>query len=124
MGKLITVSEPQLIFVSGPYSAPTEEGRLANVKAALRAGVVIMSKGHYPVIPHTTHYLDVEHEAVRGFRAEYEFYLEMDLRVLATCQGYVQLRSSPGADRELFRAEELNKIIYATLDDIPKVVKA
>lgn len=124
MGKLITVSEPQLIFVSGPYSAPTEEGRLRNVEAAMNAGIVIIDKGHYPFVPHLTHFLDLQYKKIRGHHAEYELWMQIDLAIVDRCQAYVQLRPSPGADRELFRAEERGKIIYATLDDIPRVVRA
>lgn len=42
----------RLIYVCGPYRAPTIAGVIANMEAARREALRILAEGHYPVVPH------------------------------------------------------------------------
>ena len=48
-----------IIYVSGPYSAETEEGRLKNTQTAIDIGIELIRKGHTVLIPHLSHYTDM-----------------------------------------------------------------
>lgn len=98
------------IYVAGPYSHPTEEGRLANVRRALDAAVALIRAGHTPFVPHLSHYLDERAEAT-GARIDYEEWLRQDREWLDLCEGFLYLAPSPGADRELERANERKLLI-------------
>lgn len=41
-----------LVYVAGPYSAPTREGVAANIAKAEAIGKAIIQAGYVPVIPH------------------------------------------------------------------------
>lgn len=108
-----------LIYVAGPYSAPTEAERIDNVEQAMGVGDAILELGHYPVIPHLTHYFDEWAAATYGERPPYEMYLKWDMELLNRCDALYFILSSPGADRELARAQELGIPVYHTLYEIP-----
>lgn len=106
------------IYVSGPYSAPTSTGKLANVRKAIAVAIALRNLGHYPFIPHLTHYLDemVQH---CGLEFSYESYMEWDQAFQDTCEGFYYMEPSPGADRELAHARNIGQQIFMTLDEVP-----
>lgn len=104
-----------LIYVAGPYSAPTEEGRLANVEKAMRAGLFLISEGHIPVIPHLSHFFDVWVERETGERLEVDYYYKSDIEILKRCDGIYMVHGwegSHGARRELEVAEKEALSVY------------
>ena len=107
-----------LIYIAGPYTADTDEGRLANTERAMAAGYTILLLGHTPVIPHFTHWFDLYVEKVTGKRESPESYCQWDLAILARCDALLHLAPSPGADAELRQAEEMGLRIYRSLDEI------
>jgi hypothetical protein len=112
---------PMLIYVAGPYSAPTEEGRITNTEAAMRAGYEILRRGHAPIIPHLTHFFDLWIEQAFGRREDGEFYMQWDFALLRACDGLIFLGPSPGANRERALATELGIPIYESLNALPEV---
>lgn len=44
---------PLVIYVSGPYTAPSEDGVAANVRRAEDAAAALMRDGHTPLCPHS-----------------------------------------------------------------------
>lgn len=58
----------KLIYVAGPYTAPTRDGVEANIAAAERVGIVIAKLGGMPVIPHAnTAHPEFEHIGTSEF---------------------------------------------------------
>jgi hypothetical protein len=110
-----------LVYVAGPYSHPTEEGRLANVEGALRAGYEVLRRGHHPIIPHLSHWFDLWHESAFGERMDGEDYMQWDFVMLRRCDALLLLGSSPGADREVALARELGIPVYTSLNALPEV---
>ncbi len=108
-----------LIYVAGPYSADSDAGRIANVNHAMAAGRVILQKGHWPFIPHLTHYFDEWHNARHDVRLDAETYMQWDFAILRRCDALLYLSPSPGADRELALARELGIPIYLIVEAIP-----
>jgi hypothetical protein len=43
----------KLVYIAGPYRAPTTWGIAQNIHAAREAGALVASLGAYPVIPHS-----------------------------------------------------------------------
>lgn len=110
--------KPMITYISGPYSADTEEGRLTNTINAIQAGIGIMQKGHYPLIPHLSHFTD-SYAQYLGIKFTWEQWMAQDLAFLEKCDAILYLASSKGADIELARAKELGLQIFYSLDEVP-----
>jgi hypothetical protein len=110
-----------LIYVSGPYSAETLDERERNAGRAMDAGRHILSKGHWPFIPHLTHYFDEWHGWQHGRWVDPETYMQWDFAILRRCDALLYLAPSPGADRELALARELSLPVYLSVDEVPVV---
>lgn len=110
-----------LIYVAGPYSAASEEERIANTEQAMLAAWRILGRGHHAFIPHLTHFFDVYVERMAGERLAGETYMQWDFAILRRCDALLYLAPSPGADRELALARELSLPVYLSVDEIPAV---
>jgi hypothetical protein len=108
------------IYIAGPYQAVSLEQREANVNRAIDAGLKVLSKGHFPFIPHLTHYVDLR-ATDTGTPLKWEDYISWDLEWLEVSDALLLLGRSRGADIEYKRAKELDKIIFHSVDELPKV---
>ena len=111
--------KPLIVYVSAPYSADTEEGRLTNTINAIQAGIGVMQKGHYSLIPHLSHFTDSYARDVMGVNFTWEQWMAQDIALLEKCDAILYLASSKGADIELAKAKELGLQIFYSLDDVP-----
>lgn len=104
-----------IIYVAGKYSAPTIKERLANTNTAIDEGIKVLLKGHYPVIPHFSHYINIKlkHQLSK------EWWYQMDFQVLQKCDGIVAISDSEGVRGELDYAKQHGITIYNSIDDIP-----
>ena len=110
------------IYIAGPYSAETAEQRLQNVNVAIDAALQVFFKGHFPYVPHLTHYVD-ERANATNITMRWEDYITWDMPWVAACEALLYLRSSRGADLELKAAQALGKQIFYSVDEIPTVVR-
>ena len=108
------------IYIAGPYTAETETLRMQNVNAAIDAAFKLFSKGHYPYIPHLTHFIDLRAQEI-GHSLAWEDYIAWDLPWVEACDAILYLKPSRGADLELERARHLRKQIFHSVDEIPDV---
>jgi len=108
------------IYVAGPYTASTEKAIQQNVNNAIDAAIAIYKKGHFPYIPHLTHWIEMRSKET-GDGLKWEDYLEMDRVWLENCDAILFLSPSKGANLELMHAKKTNKKIYNNLDEIPLV---
>lgn len=115
---------PMLIYVSGPYSAPTLGGRLDNAETAIHVGRAILDLGHYPVVPHLTHWFDEAIALTPAGRLDYDTYIAWDLEILRRCDALFFIAASRGADIERAEAERLGLPIYTNLGAIPTIKEA
>jgi hypothetical protein len=106
------------IYVAGPYSAPTTEGVLENVRRAVRIGLSLRLMGHDPFIPHLTYYVDVEAKMI-GIDLGYEDFMSWDRSFQDTCEGFYYMGSSPGTDRELEHAQKTGQDIFRSISEVP-----
>jgi hypothetical protein len=109
----------KLIYVAGPYSAPTPEGIAANVKAAAEAGQELMRRGWAVICPHSmTHNWDI------GTGLEYSHFIAADLELLRRCDAIYLLpdwTESNGALGEAALADELGLQLFSWTDGFPGV---
>jgi O-glycosyl hydrolase len=114
--------KPLKIYIAGPYSAPTLEEKLENTNKAIMAGIKVLIKGHYPYIPHLTHYVDLfAHE--KGIPLKWEDYIDWDLTWLELCDALLFLGDSRGARIELEYAKKLGKYIFILLMKYPILIQ-
>jgi hypothetical protein len=106
------------IYIAGPYTAPTLADVTANVERAIDAGLAVWQKGHWPYIPHLTHWIDQRAQA-RELSITYDDYLALDMAWLRCCHALLLLAHSPGANRELAQATALRLRIFHTIEEIP-----
>ncbi|HEX2922399.1 MAG TPA: DUF4406 domain-containing protein [Chloroflexota bacterium] len=111
---------PMRIYIAGPYTADTEGNVLRNVNTAIDAGIAVYRKGHYPYIPHLTHFIEQRSQET-GAGLKWEDYLAFDREWLGRCDGFLYLASSKGADLELKWARELRLRVFTSIDTIPSL---
>jgi hypothetical protein len=105
-----------LIMIAGPYSAPTAEGRAANLAALNRAAMQVARKGHIPVIGVNAALPALE---AAGLPPNDPLMMDISLALAARCGGVLQLARSPGADREVETIRSLGRPVYARIEDVP-----
>lgn len=97
------MSNPPLVYVAGPYRAPTAWGIECNIVAARQLGARVAALGAYPVIPHSnTAHFD-------GLGPD-ELWLAGTLELMRRCDAVALLdtwQSSSGARAEHAEAERL-----------------
>lgn len=108
------MSEKQMrVYIAGPMA----KGVFAqNMRWAMDAANEIITKGHYPFIPHLFWYLEVIHHRPA------EQWLDLDHTWLLQCDAIYRIPgASIGADMEVKWAEKYDLAIYHHLDEIPFV---
>ncbi len=108
------------IYIAGPYTASDPESVEANVQRAIDAGIEVYRRGHFPYIPHLTHWVEQRSVlTVAGLR--WEDYLTWDRTWLTACDALLHLASSRGADLELSWARAEGMQVFLRLRDVPVV---
>jgi hypothetical protein len=105
-----------LIIVAGPYSAPTAEGRAANLAAMNRAAAEVARRGHVPVIGINAALPVLE---AAGLPYSDPLMMTISLALAARCDGCLHIGRSPGADREADIIRALGRPVWSRLDEIP-----
>jgi hypothetical protein len=72
----------KLVYVAGPYSAPTAAERVHNVHRAMVLGAAVARHGGMPVVPH------LMTRGIEGVAAE-EFWIRGTMAVLGRCDAVV-----------------------------------
>ena len=85
------------IYIAGPYTASSALQIQKNVDNAIDAAIDVYKKGHYPYIPHLTHWIELRsQETNQGLK--WEDYIEMDHVWLEDCDAFLFLKESRGAN--------------------------
>jgi len=108
------------IYIAAPYSAETEEGRRKNTEAVIDAALTLFKKGCFPYIPHLTHWVDKRAKKT-DVSLDWKDYIKWHRPWLETCDAFLYLNSSKGADLELQAAKDLDKLIFYSIDDVSMV---
>jgi len=120
------VGEKMRIYIAGPYTPNSNnkhhciQEAAHNVDRAVRIGIELIEKGHYPFVPHLSHYLHVN-PACKGDLGQ-AFYYEYDNSFLIYwAEALFFIAPSKGANAELELAKKLGLKIFYSLDDVPEV---
>jgi len=105
------------IYIAAPYSVETEKERVNNVESAIDAALALFQKGHFPYIPHLTHWVDKRAKET-GATMKWDDYMRWHRPWLETCDAFLYLNSSKGADLELQMAKDLGKLIFYSIEEI------
>lgn len=119
--------KPLRIYIAGPYcpkdcslhEAPVVAQR--NVDRAIEVAMALIKKGHYPFVPHLSHYLNIHYSRKKELTAEF-YYLYDHTFLDHWAEAFFFIKHSPGADAELLRASELRLPIYSKVRDVPIAV--
>lgn len=105
-----------IIGVAGPYSAPTEEQRQANLDRMNEAAARLLEMGHVPLIGVNAALPVI---AKTNIEDKYKGIVDISLAVIDKCEALLLLAESPGANRErdLILAKGLP--VYYSLSEIP-----
>lgn len=106
------------IYVAGPYTAETDAGKRENTLRAIDAGIALLRKGHFPFVPHLTHFVDRRADE-RGIDLAWEEYVEWDMAFLECCDAFLHLAGSPGADIERDHAREQGLPVFESAEEVP-----
>jgi hypothetical protein len=112
----------QIVYVAGPFSAPTRSGVEANILAAAKVGVEVAKLGAMPLVPHANTALP-EYEQAQL----YEFWIEGTARLLLACDAVLLLdnwRESSGAVKEHALACEAGIPCFFSLAGLETWIKA
>jgi len=104
-----------MVMIAGPYSAPTPEGRVANLAALNRAAAEVLRRGHIPVIGVNASLPVLE---AAGLAYGDPAMMEISLALARCCDGVLQIGRSPGADREVAAIRALGRPVYRRLSEI------
>lgn len=111
-----------LIYIAGPYTADDEAAVRANVMRAIDAGIEVYKRGHFPYIPHLTHFVELR-SVETGAGLRWEDYIGWDRVWLQYCDAFLYLASSRGADLELRWAKELGLTIFHSIEEVPRLAR-
>lgn len=106
------------IYIAGPYSANTENGKQKNVNVAIDTAIAIFLKGHFPYIPHLTHFVD-KRTKKKKLKLQWNDYIRWDMPWLKVCDALFFLKSSKGANLELQAAQKKKMRIFYSIKEIP-----
>jgi hypothetical protein len=110
----------QKIYVAGPYTADIQQDIERNVRTAIDIGIALLKKGHFPFIPHLSHYVDIR-ALNTGSPLTWEEYMMQDLAWLEVADALFFMGESKGADIELEAARVRGLNIYYKLSEVPDV---
>lgn len=108
-----------LIYVAGPFTAPTEDGIEANVRAAIDAGIALVERGHWPMIPHLSRLVDLRYGELGRDRPDWHFWMAWTNAQLLRCDALCFVGPSPGATIERSVAIGRGMPVYERIEDVP-----
>lgn len=100
----------KLVYVAGPFSAPTRAGVDENIRKAERYGLAVAARGAMPVVPHA----NTAHPSFEHVRP-YEFWIDGTLELLRRCDAVLMVEgweSSRGATAERTEALRLGLPVF------------
>ena len=105
-----------VIMVAGPYSAPTPEGRAANLRRMNEAAAELARRGHVPVVGVNAALPVLE---AAGLPHTDPLMMTLSLTLAARCDACLRIGRSPGADREADLIKGLGQPVYERIEDVP-----
>lgn len=107
-----------IIAIAGPYSAPTEEQRQANLDALNKTAAQVLEKGHIPLIGVNAALPVMQHANVPD---PYKAIMDISMAVIDRCEAILLIAESPGANRERDHIAAKGFPVYYLVDEIPQM---
>ena len=114
-----TKPTPMHIYIAGPYSGNSIEKVEGNVTTAIMVAIEVLKKGHYPYVPHLTHFVDKVKQT--SLTLLLEDHLDWGLAWLDKCDALLYIGSSRGADIELEYALSKGKKVFRSIEEVPSI---
>lgn len=109
--------KPLLIYISGP--TPEKKDRWEEALEAIKIGIKICTKGHYPIIPHLYDSFD-EVAKILGYDFDWQKYADLRMAIMERCDAlYAIDNKSP----ELEVAQKKGMKIYRSVNEIDGIRK-
>jgi hypothetical protein len=99
-----------MVYVAGPFSAPTREGVELNIRKAVAVGLDVAKIGAFPVIPHA----NTAHPDFEKLQP-YTFWIDGTLELMRRCDAVLMVpgwESSKGATKERLEALAMFKPVF------------
>ena len=113
-----------IIYIAGKYNAPSTGEKLFNTHKAMDVGIEVYKKGHYPIIPHLTHWLEERIDYNNEPPRENNYWYGFDNLIIPKCDGILRIckeGESKGADAEVALAKRLHLHVFDSFEDIPNL---
>jgi hypothetical protein len=110
-----------VIGVAGPYSAPTEVQRQANLDAMNEAAARLLEMGHVPVIGMNAAIPVLLRAKVQD---RYKAVMDISLAVINACEALLLIGESSGANKERDLILSQGKPVYSRIEDVPELPMA
>lgn len=110
--------EIPLVYIAGPYRAPTRQGIELNIQAARAVAVRAAQKGWAVICPH----LNTAHMDEIAPELGDQFWLDATMEMMRRCDAIVTVAGwseSKGTKAELDEAEELEIPVFYQVDALP-----
>lgn len=110
-----------IIYVAGKYNAPSDGERLRNTNKAIDFGIEVYKRGHYPHIPHLTHWIEKRMDYNGEPPRPNDYWYDFDNLILPQCHAFIKIckdGESKGADAEEILAKKVGLIIFRDLQHI------
>jgi len=107
---------PKLIYIAGPFSAPTREGVERNIERAALVGVEVARLGAMPVIPHC----NTAHPAFEHVQP-YDFWIAGTLSLMLSCDAVLLMAGwehSNGARGEKEAADRCGMPVFHSIPEL------
>jgi len=111
-------TKPLKIFISGPYTDANDAIQGRNTQRIIDIGIELYQRGHFPYIPHLTHWVDKRAREL-GVGLKWEDYMNWHMPWLELCDALYFVAPSRGANLELATAVNMGKVIFRRMDEVP-----
>jgi hypothetical protein len=111
-----------VVYVAGPFSAPTRAGMDANIAKAVALGIEVARVGAYPVIPHA----NTAHPAFEQIQP-YQFWIDGTMALLRCCDAVIMVEGwakSSGARGERNDAIARDVPVFVDVESLRRWVLA
>ena len=110
---IFTEGEMKVVYVAGPYRAPTEYGVLLNIQLAERLALKVWMAGAACICPH-------KNTAFFGGAAHDDVWLKGDLEIIRRCDAIICMEGwekSVGASGEVALAKQLGIPVFERFEE-------
>lgn len=109
-----------IVMVAGPYSAPTEEGRVQNLERLNKTALAVFEAGHIPLVG-----VAIALSFLRQGKdtPNNDDIMEVSIGLVDRCDAVLLVAPSPGALRECAEFQRQGKPIFRSIEDLKASIR-